>query len=242
MSKVNNPIEVSFDYFVQGIYRAAPKPVLFWDTCALLDILRLPYRKGTIDSFRLINQIKDLIQNDQLFSVASALTIKEWNEHENKILTETQKSLELTELFHGTCIAITNDVYGATYVSEPISNKSLCPIFENLAENILSKTFFLETAEIANSALTRISDKLPPASKKNEFKDCAIWETVLKMSRDIYDFDQHTQQVFFTVNTEDFFDKGRTPNRFYPQLLTEAAMSNLACCSSVLEVKASLNL
>lgn len=236
MSKVNSKNKISFEDFIKGVYQPAPQPILFWDTCALLDILRLPYRNGTVDTFRMLNKIKDLIQGDHLFSVASALTIKEWNEHEEKISGDTQKSLELTDHFHSTCIAIANDVFDATYISEPISHKGLVTVFQNLAENILSKTYFLETAEIAELALIRISDKLPPASKKNEFKDCAIWETVLKLSRDIYVFDKENHQIFFTVNTDDFFDKGRTPNRFYPQLMIEAAMSNLACCSTVNEV------
>ncbi|OJV54215.1 MAG: hypothetical protein BGO31_12745 [Bacteroidetes bacterium 43-16] len=240
MSKVDNPHIVSILNFVQTIYQPVPKALLFWDTCALLDILRLPYRNGSVESFRILNKIRVLIQSDELFSVASSLTIKEFNEHEGTIIAETQKSLELTDQYHSTCIDIANDVYGATYISEPSRNKGLVNVFEGLADTILSKTYFIDTPEVANLALNRIADKLPPASKKNEFKDCVIWETILKLSRDINPIDAQNNQIFFTVNTADFFDKGRTPMHFYNHLLAEAAMSNLVCCSTLSEVDSKL--
>lgn len=119
-------------------------------------------------------------------------------------------------------------------------NKDLVQSFEALAESILSKTIFLQTNEIANNALERVRDKKPPASKKQEFKDCSVWETILKLSRDIHAVETNNLQVFYTVNTDDFVDKSREPRRFHAALLTEASFSNLNCCSNVEEVNVRL--
>ena len=236
MSIISNPIEYSISDFVQDTYRPNPRNIIFWDTCALLEIFRFPYRNGDLSTYKTLNRLNDLIQANSIYSLASSLTISEWNNHENSIKAIVQSSLEETGNYHSICLQISNEISGSALISETLHDKGLIQNFEALADSILSKTIFLQTNEIANSSLERVRDKLPPASKKSEFKDCAIWETIVKVSRDIYSFDTANFQVFYTVNTDDFVDKSRTPKLFHGMLLTEASLSNLNCCSNLLEV------
>lgn len=240
MSKINNPVEYSIQDFVNNIYTPDNRNLIFWDTCALLEIFRFPYRDGDLNTYKILNRINGLIQNNIIYSVASSLTITEWNDNEDEVKNDTQISLEKTGNYHNICLEVTNEIFTTTYLSEPIHNKNLIQSFEALVDNIISKTIFIQTDEIANNALERVRDKKPPASKKQEFKDCTVWETALKLSRDIYAIETDNLQVFYTVNTDDFLDKSREPKVFHATLLTEASLSNLNCCSNTSEVNTRL--
>lgn len=240
MSKINNPVEYSITDFVQNVYSTNRRPVLFWDTCSLLEVLRFPYRGGNLVSYQTLNRINGLIQNDNIYSLASSLTITEWNDHEDNVKGDTQESLIKTGNYHDTCIQIINEIFTTTHSSESLHDKQLVQSLEALADSILSKTIYLQTNEVANDALERVRDKRPPASKKQEFKDCTVWETILRLSRAIHSIETVNRQVFYTVNTDDFIDKSREPKIFHGVLLTEASLSNLVCCSNLTEVNAVL--
>lgn len=229
MSRINNPVLTSIHDFVATIYTAGARNIFFWDTCSLLEILRFPYRGGDVNGYRILNRINGLIQADTIYSIASSLTVTEWNDNENDVKDSMRDSLTKTDHYHSTCLGVANEIFGTGHMSEPISNKDLVQNLEHLADSIIAKTIFIRTDEIANSALERVRDKFPPSAKKPEFKDCAVWETALKLSRDIYAIDNAHDQVFYTVNTDDFVDKSREPRRFHGILLTEAALSNLRC-------------
>lgn len=241
MSNINNPSEFSITNFVRVVYSNDRRPILFWDTCSLLEVLRFPYRGGNLVSYQNLNTINSLIQNNNIYSVASSLTITEWNDNEGKVKTDMEDSLIKTSNYHDTCIQIINEIFASTHSSPSLHDKGLVQNFETLVDNILSNTIFLQTNEIANRALQRVSEKRPPASKKQEFKDCTVWETVLMLSSCIYELESEIRQIFYTVNTDDFVDKSREPKIFHSVLLTEASLSNLVCCSNLTQVIEILN-
>lgn len=219
MSNIN-PSTIGINDFVQNHFNPNPKNIILWDTCSLLDILRLPYRNGDISAFQNLIQIKALIDNNTIHSLCSSLTIAEWNEHEVKVKQETQDSLLLTSNFHKNSVDIINSIFTSTHTTTKLDDKGLVNELEHIADEILSRTHFVTTDEIANSALWRVANKRPPASKKREFKDCAIWETALAIGSGING--SGNKIVFFTVNTDDYIDKSRTPQIFHGNILSEA--------------------
>lgn len=229
MSSINSFVELTIQDFLTNVYSASPNRLIFWDSSALLEIIRFPYRGGDIHSYRALNRINGLIQANNIYSIASSITITEWNDHEDNIKSEVQSSLEKTHNYHSNCIQIANEIYGTSLPSETIQDKGLVESFEALADSIIGRTYFIRTQEIADSALDRVRLKRPPSKKKPEYKDCAIWETALKLSRDILPIDAVNHQVFYTVNTEDFLDKSNLPLAFHAVLLSEASSSRLHC-------------
>lgn len=230
MSKILSPTEFLIQDFISNVYNSDKKNILFWDSCALLEILRFPYRGWDANTYDILNKLNGLIHRSDIYSLASSLTITEWNDNEEEIRNTTQTSLEETHNYHSTCIDVLNKIHSTSYASETIQDKSLVNTLDILANSILSKTLFIKTEEVANNALERVKKKLPPSKKKAEFKDCTIWETVLYLSREIYKIDTVNKQAFFTVNVEDFVNKSLTPPIFHHLLTTEAAESNLICC------------
>lgn len=243
MSEIRNRTSISINDFISDIYQPNKKPVIFWDTCSLLEIIRFLYRKGDVNSYKTLNKINGLIQSNLLHSIASSLTIIEWNNHQKDVLENIESSLEKTEYYHRNCIETINEINTTTYLSESISDKNLLEDLERLADDILSRTIFIETEEIADKALDRVSLKRAPANKKNEFKDCAVWETMILVSERINEVNQpddNYNKIFYSVNTDDFIDKSREPKIFYATLLSEASVVDLICCSNLIEVDSKL--
>lgn len=229
MSNINHPHITSIEDFVDNIFLPNPKNILIWDTCSLLEILRFPYRGGNLNTFKLINKLNALITSDTIYSVCSELTITEWNDHQESVRLETEKSLTKTSEYHENSISIINDILGSGHVSISLTGKQLTETFEIIADQILSKTIFVQTETIANDALQRVAQKKPPGSKKPEFKDCAIWETSLSISAKAFAKATGRRTVFFTVNTDDYVDKGRTPKTLFGTLITDAVTASLDC-------------
>jgi hypothetical protein len=225
MSKINFPT-ISINDFVQNHLSQNFIGILFWDTCSLLDIIRLPYRNGDINSLSSIIELKNMIDNGTILSVCSSLTITEWNEHEDKSIQETNKNLGLTSTFHKNSVDMINRVFSTTYSTTQLDDKGLVAELENIAVEILNKTFFLNTDTISDNALWRVAQKKAPASKKQEFKDCAIWETVLSLASIIQG--NGVKVVYFTVNTDDYLDKSRNPNIPYSSINSEAVSHNIS--------------
>ena len=241
MSNLNKP-SVTIDHFIQNVFQPDPKPVFFWDSCSILDILRLPYRKGTLDTLKAYLAIKALTDAGAIYSVCSALTIIEWNDHFAHTLDETQRNLDMTSFFHKNSVDMINHIFSTTYTSVHIGDKGLSAELETIADSIIQDCYFLGTDEIAPSALARVAAKKPPAGKKPEFKDCAIWETVLEVANDIKGTGNRT--VFFSVNTEDYVNKGRTPNIIHDNINSEAVIYSidiaLDCQDALVKISAAL--
>jgi hypothetical protein len=213
-----NPI--SIDDFINH-YNDAKKNILFWDTCCLLDILRFPYRNsGNLSAMQSLIAIKTLIENDEIYSVCSSLTEVEWNNNEGNVKTIMQDNLELTTNYHKNSIDIINHIFSTANPTSSLHDKGLLQELENIVDQILSKTIFLNTDTISESALWRVTQRRPPASKKQEFKDCAIWETAISVGSRIQG--QGNKFVFFTVNTDDYMDKSRTPKIIHNAINSEA--------------------
>lgn len=246
MSKIVNPIICSINHFVTNIYNSQKKNILFWDTCALLEIIRFIYRSGGgVNTYRTINAINGYIQSESIYSIASSITIKEWDDNENVVTTSFGNSLVRTAGYHKNSIDVINEINSTSLISETLHDKRLLHDLEILAHSVLDKTIFLATDEIANNALIRVCNKQPPANKKNEFKDCAVWETMKLVSELIENTKTPAdsfQKVFYTVNTDDFIDKSREPRIFHGQLLSEASMLNFICCKDIDETYVAITL
>ena len=77
----------------------------------------------------------------------------------------------------------------------------------SMADDILHRTSFITIDKTATSnAHQRVLQKKAPAGKKEEFKDCTIWEVMLSCYRQLNTLDVNIPKVFYTVNCT-FFAK-----------------------------------
>ena len=227
---------VAIDNFILGVIDRPDIPIVFWDTCALLNIIRFIYREDGSD-LQFINKIIDIyskIQKDDVFSVSCEINISEWNDNIDKTLSDFSESLKRTTDYHKNAINVINVLKGTTKVSESLILDNLDSELQNIALAIIGKTQFLKiNSEISFNALRRVVQKDPPAQRKNEFKDCAIWETMLELNRKLNSLGLIQKRVFYTINTEDFCDKNGS---FLFRLSSEATTWGFVCASKLGDV------
>lgn len=222
--------------FKANVYSANPKPVVFWDTCALLNIIRFIYReKGDFEcKYNSIKYVHDRIINEDVYSVTSEIIVNEWNNNIDKTLSEFRQSLEDTTKYHLGGITVSNLFNGRGDKSEPLTGKGLETHLYQMVKDIVDKTYFIAyDKEIAYDALQRTSGKTPPAGVKEEFKDCAIWSTMVVFSKEMNTIGENKQKVFYTKNTEDFCIKKSDPPIFLHALTSEAITIGFDCCVSI---------
>lgn len=221
-----------FDDFL-AIYTATPKPIFFWDTCGLLEIIRFIYRKN--NGMATLNAILDLANkanNDEIYCVTSELAAIEWDDNVDRVLQEIKEDLLKTEMYHALAAATINTILLGTVQSDPISTFRLEEVLRDIALNIAQSSHFICYKDISDDTLTRVAAKTPPAKEKDaEIKDCAMWETMLRICSDIKGTmpGGSPNKVFYTVNTKDFADKSRGNAVFFNELQSEASLMGFNC-------------
>lgn len=228
--------------FVSSVYSANNKPVIFWDTCAFLEIIRFVFNnpEDATMVYCHIKTIADKIMSDEIYSVASEINIDELNDNHTKAINFLVDSLLKTTNFHSNAIKTANALSGTSFVSEPLVDKHIDSLLNKLLLDILSKTYFLVLEEThSHSALQRVRSSIPPAGKKHEFKDCAIWETALGLFREISAIRNDLNNVFYTVNIDDFCSVNKSTNniQFLYNLVSESTTFNFTCCHNISDVK-----
>lgn len=243
MRKIDNPVQLESISDFLTIYEAYPKPMLYWDTCGVLDIIRFIYRQDAPNTWECIKHLIQKVRNNEIYVVASELSVKEWNDNVVTVFPDFSKNLKLTTHYHGYAVNIINDLTNSEISTSDLTCHNLEQHLEDLAFEILNNTHFLNAQEASYGAILRVAEERAPAKKKakQEVKDCAIWETMCMLSEGIQRLEneekvQRFKRVFYTVNTDDFVDKGKEPRQFFNTLITEAVSKGFGCALSFVEV------
>lgn len=233
MSTVGGKIitEKSFADFL-AIYSANPKPILFWDTCGMLEYIRFVYRENKgVTTLNAMLDIASRIINHDIYSVTSELAAIEWDDNVGIVMDDMEKSLNRTEVCHSLAVETINKLYGFTYTSVDITAFQIKEMLRDLSLNMAELTHFLLFKDITEATLERVAMKTPPAHKKGgEIKDCAMWESMIHLC-DVINMampDGSPNKVFYTVNINDFADRGRG-RVYFNELQEEAKQKGFYC-------------
>jgi len=184
--------------------------VLFWDTCSLLDIIRLPFRTNSDNYLDYYQQISKQITDGNIISVASALTIAEINHNfhsveieYDKYLKKLQSDFELHEDY-----LLRSKIIAEKILDFKLHDKDLKQYLSNLFNLIITNTTFISEKKTFNKfAHFRVSYHMAPAQRKGEYKDCYIWSTCLELAKEVVP--SNSKIYFFTRNKDDFFENGQ---------------------------------
>lgn len=194
------------------------KVIVFWDTCALLDILRIPIR-GELGMNALENyeKIAEYIENDQVVSVTSGLVIREFHDHydeeRQKMLRDQNNLKNKVTDYAGYMI----NERKRNRITESIRLLNVISRLESILSRILKHTLVLREEKIYRSfADYRLRNKMAPAARKSEYKDCYIWGTFLKFVHKIEPDSPYIS--FMTKNSKDYEVQSNT---LFPLIITD---------------------
>ncbi len=208
-------------------------PVLFLDTCSLLDIVRAPARKlqgcvaSAVELCKLVSS-----SPSQCRLVVSSLVPDEWNEHVSSETAALSNFLAKLEdeagHFHDSCAALG---IGAPFPRFAFGGVALADRLAELSKNILDGALHLES-EVTTivRAHSRSVVRQPPAGKGGQIKDCTIIEECLEVCRQLRAAGFNKKLVYCTSNTNDYCD----PNKdLKTSLAAEFASFNLEFASNL---------
>ncbi len=190
-------------------------PVLFVDTCTLLDMPRLALPKVSRKDAAKLS--RELLSTRELLSmvlgstpscglVISSLVRKEWEDNIEKVVLEVTTHLERLDqhsaAFHDACLSLEIPLgFGrAQYASS-----GLVESLHDLSRQLLNAAMSIDVHEESRArAGHRVLAKIPPAAIKQEWKDCVILEEYLSVCRALKDMGSNGKRVFCTSNKIDY--------------------------------------
>ncbi len=183
-------------------------PVFLVDTCALLDIIRVPLRQSQKMSH--LEGAIDILQKmaSSSLSVVVTTTIeREYSDHINQICVELERYVakliaDNERLINS--IESVNLAYEFNIIR--MNTIKLSDALKTIADGILKDSIILDRDdECIGKAHTRVERYSAPSQRgKSEAKDCVIVEHFLKFSHELRDSGFSGKMVFITSNSRDY--------------------------------------
>lgn len=198
-----------------GLLVTAEKPIIFYDTCTLLDLIRLPIREESPDNIISIleaaKSIRDAVNNDNIYSIRLPLVSQEWSKHAEKIQSDTKFYFENLDMrIEATKrIAAFN---GQSFESGNLQDLELHNSLYDLSLGLLHEGLALsEDDDVMKRASVRTLACHAPAAKGKELQDCVIYEHALQVMAELRTQGIGSPLVFLTSNIKDFCEQGSVP-------------------------------
>jgi hypothetical protein len=205
---------------------AAPAPVLFIDTCILLDIIRAPLRGHN----RIIEAAARLAEHaalepPRLHVLITSTIDSEWAEHVARVRAEVERELQaarrVLDAMRDACRSA-----GLTPPRAPSARYADIPRhLTEIATRLHRRAIVLGADDQCTiRAYNRHVRKLPPAQGGEQIKDCVIIEHFLQFCADLRLAGLSEKCVFASSNTRDYCEGG---SRIHPHLGIEFTAVNL---------------
>ena len=203
-------------------------PAIFWDTCSLMDIIRIPFpsRKNHPDTDLRIIEIKNFIIRGEVLSLASSMTIKEFNDNMPNEIDSFKRDLAKLNIEVNKYIGFINKSNpGILLSSLDLPNYKLETYYCDIARSIIDNTVFISDEQsFKDKAHSRVVDKITPAKVKGEYKDCCIWETCIQTKQAIND--KTKSWIFNSANYRDYSSHNDN-TVFENDLIADCTLNNI---------------
>ncbi len=203
------------------------KPVLFLDTCAILDIIRMPNRLRASELNAVI-KIANQTQSNLCSVVAASIVpdefaslVQDTESELKKFLDELQNSVDN---FNLACQSVSLDIE----TDYSFDQSTLPTTLRKLAESLLNNALILTAQDnLRLQALDRVVFQVAPARKGGQIKDCILIEEYLELAQQLYSAQFTYPLVFISSNTKDFCTNDK---QLHPDLVKEFTPVNLQYC------------
>ena len=199
---------------------AAPRPVVFVDTCALLDIVRAPLRDLTV-TVRAGGDLQVLAAAGTVRLFVQDIVSREWNDN----LPAARRDGEMGVRAFTATWQIAADLGQPAPPLPVLPPGTLIDDLEQLSRNLLAVATVLDRDYAGMSwAIDRVAAKRKPSSAKGPVKDCHILGHALCLST-LLGAAYPNSLVLVSSNRSDF--AAPNANIFHPEIAHEAALAGL---------------
>jgi hypothetical protein len=201
---------------------AKPTPVLFLDTCSLLDIVRAPLRNLT-STVRASLVIRTLAIQGVVQLFVQDIVPWEWSEN----LPSARKDGEGGILAFTATWEIAHDLGQPAPPLPALPPGTLLDELENLSRELLAAAEVIERDPLGvSAAIDRVVAKLKPSSGKGTVKDCLILCHALRLSELLTKGGHQRGRILVSSNRADFAAPNATV--FHQEISNDANDANAA--------------
>ena len=204
------------------------KPIVFWDTCALVDIIRIPQmdrEKLNIQTLENYEDIAQWIREGKVISVTSELVRTEFDKHFANELKKVDDQTKRYQAEVKTLSAYMQNTHKQNRVISAIDLLECCKRCEETANSICKNTIAIRQENIFMMAADyRVRNYEKPSGGKESYKDCYLWATFLKL---VSELPITKEAFFFTSNYKDFGKGGKA--KFNEDLNNECPAMAYGC-------------
>lgn len=191
--------------------------ILFVDTCALLEIVRLAKSDrasptGHLDAILRVRQAQ-ATPSARLAIVSGTILQQEWNDNQHSVLDEVTNHVKRIS-DNTRWVVECAQLLGQTATHPDLSALKVPIMLHNLANDMLQASFLVEATDaIRNAAFEREILGKGPAKKgsKKCIKDCVLAETLLSLARAVPRTSRGSL-IFLTYNRHDFSNGSSKPH------------------------------
>lgn len=199
------------------------RPLIFWDTCSIIDLSRV-IERDTYDDYHRIERIVAAIENGEITSVTSELVV---SEYQKNIIEVDDKRGKIVKDICNTIDKIAQIIAKETTIQKLHSASKLINVeneIHSLVSRLWKKTVVIKDSRaLQKMAHERTLREDPPSKNKSQYKDCFIWCTYICLIKRLDE--AAPQSIFITSNTSDYGEgqKNSTPHH---HLISEAKVFN----------------
>lgn len=207
----------------------APAPIIFFDACSIVDIVRTPdFERSNIPQNTIFYAkfIIELLHANpkKLWILTSEIVKTEAFEHIDNEKEKLEKKIKKHDDIRVKFISCANDLLNTNNPSGlKIQSIDLAEHLKYLAQNVLNHCLVAKVEDIHTiKGFNRVlANKLPAKKGKSEPKDCVILESLLDVSEKLRSQQFSEKIIFITSNINDFgkpsdISNNSLNNDFYP--------------------------
>lgn len=206
------------------------KPLIFWDTCSLLNILELAMNKKDKEVLEAYQNIYKLIRDKRVISVTSYYSLVEFNNNIERV--EKRQNDDQTELRGNIkkfgIVAPQRWMRIIHYVLDRVFGYD--SKLESLVKSIYKHTYIIKVdVDQKNFAYNRLVNRQAPSERKPSYGDNLLWGAFLSTSLAL---GGTKKRLFMTSNSEDYKSKGS--NEIAQIIKDEMSRNSVEVCFDII--------
>lgn len=187
-----------------------PAPVLFLDTCTILDVIRTPYRDSIpVEEIAVAKKLLQLADQPvpEVWLVTNETVHGEWLSNLDAVKLELEREAKKIERQRSKFLEAVDMLYEIKHeTGHKVEYLKLSEHLENLSNRILSVSKKIHIADSHTlKGMNRVRKYLVPARRgKQEAKDCEIFEAFLDIGQSLRSKGFSDTICFVTANSDDY--------------------------------------
>ncbi|MBO8092417.1 MAG: DUF4935 domain-containing protein [Prosthecochloris sp.] len=182
-------------------------PVLFIDTCSILDIINSLHMSSLSEKYAISALELSKLHGSDIWLTTSQNVREEWSDNIDSVIATMDREASKVDRNVSSMLQVSNILLNASYsMPQKISSLNVSTHIRALSENVLNTCLLLERKdEHTLRAMQRVRKNEAPARKgKPEPKDCEIVECFLELGQELRNSGFTQKLIFFTANKDDF--------------------------------------